>query len=295
MITLKPGDLGIDCSGFRLDTAAKVSAAKAAGCRFLIRYSAGVGGSNYNTHFKLITPAEHRALLADGFDIIANSEWYETRVTEGYNAGLADGKADLALWKSCGHARGATIYPSWDAAAVSSKFTAVDNYIKGFRAGLGGYYNLYVGNGIYAGTPYLKHAIAAGVIKRGWRPNASSWSNDGLPYQPDVSTVAKRTALVASALGKTPAHIYQTGNYWFSKNADENLLLRANVGSHWDAVRAATAPAPAPAPAPVKPHYHLPQAIPTNALVSKDGAWAWFANEDGRIDVRHNGVHVRYI
>jgi hypothetical protein len=229
LASVSVGQLGVDYSGYR-PAAGKV---RKDGANFIIRYSAGAGNSQANTQWKLCGKGEIAAAVNVGMDFIANSEWYESRITEGAGAGKADGTADLAFWKSRGLAKGATIYVSWDAAPLTSHWAGVDAYLKAYNAALKGYYHV----GAYAGTPYLKHALSKGIILYGWRPNAGSWSNDGLPYQPSTNSAAKRAALVVQANGHTPAAIWQTGNYWYSKNADENLIVRPNVGSHLQALR----------------------------------------------------------
>jgi hypothetical protein len=249
---LKPGDLGIDYSYSR---PGPKNIAKA-GAKFVLRYTAGAAsdpnnGSHHLNAGKLITPREFDALLHAGLDVIANDEWYETRVTEGRAAGEQDAKAAAALWKACGYAEGATIYASWDAAPAASQWAAVDAYRAGYEkvaSDIGGYQL-----DMYAGTPYLRHFAAQhhteGADAYGWRPNAGSWSNDGLPYQPATRTKAQRTKLLHQALTATPAAIWQTGNYWFGKTCDENMILRTPVGSHLEAV-AAHQPLPKPKPKP---------------------------------------------
>jgi hypothetical protein len=236
-MTLAVGDVGIDFSGARPGEAA----IKAAGAKFIMRYSAGLGNNNTNTHWKLCEPGEIQRAVAAGLDFIANCEWYETRVTEGAGAGQADGAADLAFWKARGLNKGASIYCSWDAAANTSLFGNVDAYLRAYNTALQGYYFV----DCYGGTQYLKHALGLRIIRYGWRPNAGSWSNDGLPYQPPNYG----RGYIAAAQAATPAAIWQTGNYWFSQNADENLLIRAACGSHLQAV---VAPPPQPTP-PIKP------------------------------------------
>lgn len=300
-VTLKPGDLGSDMSGFRLDTATKVNQFHAAGGKFVLRYSAGAasntGDPNHaSVAWKLITPAEYHHIITEVGDIIANDEWYESRMTEGAKAGTPDGHAAGALWHSCGLPKGAAIYSSWDAAPVSSKWPAVDAYCRAYRTAISTWgYTL----GAYAGTPYLRHAFSGKLLRFGWRPNAGSWSNDGIAYQPDTSTPAKRDAFFKAALCRTPAHIIQTGNYWFNKNCDENMILRVPVGSHFQALapKPAPTPAPKPTPQPAAPHYPVPSPAPASFLVHKDRAWAWYPMNDGsgRIEVRHNGVHYGYI
>jgi hypothetical protein len=330
-MSLAAAQRGIDYSYSRPSLAEAVKA----GSGFVVRYSAGAATApSHSSHAinsgKLITPAEHKAILASGQDVVANDEWYTTRITERVvlhpdrgpqqvkglealmlaakldlgdklpddhpdmltyvsSAARADSAAALALWRSCGHAKGSSIYVSWDAAPVTSKWAAVDAYLDTYDTGLGGYYHA----DCYAGSGYLRHALGLKLIRFGWRPNAGSWSGDGLPYQPDTSSAAKRAALVKLALSKTPAAIWQTGNYWFGKNADENMLLRPQIGSH---MQAAATPPPKP---PASGYYH-DDGRGATAMVSPNGNWASFLTDDGRIDVREydpkvgHGVHRRY-
>lgn len=287
-MTLSVGDVGIDYSYARpsLTTAAQ------SGAKFVIRYSAGVASdpaspSHSKNAGKLITPVEFQSILAAGLDIIANDEWYEARVTEGATAGKADGHASATLWKSCGLAKGSAIYPSWDAAPSKTKWSAVDAYLKAFAAEInrvGGYVL-----GVYAGTPYLKHALANGLVQFGWRPNAGSWSNDGLPYQPDTSTATKRFALALKAKAATPAAIWQTGNYWFNKSADEDLIVRTPVGSHLEAqISTATTT--------TKTHWwQVRRARKARLLESISGEFDVAVRNDGKVVVRRNGHFVRFL
>jgi hypothetical protein len=243
-VTLKPGDLGVDYSYARPSLAGLAQS----GARFVLRYSAGAASDpGHPSHSanagKLISPAEFKDILDASLDVIANDEWYASRISEGKAAGRADALAAARLWKACGLAKGSTIYVSWDTDPSLSKFASVGRYARAYRKALGGYYEA----GVYGGTGFLKWAFKQALIRFGWRPNAGSWSNDGLPYQPDTSTASKREALVKLALSKTPAHIWQTGNYWVGKSADEDLILRVPVGSHLEAL-ASLNPVPAPKP-----------------------------------------------
>ncbi|HEX4728906.1 MAG TPA: hypothetical protein VH298_13970, partial [Jatrophihabitans sp.] len=94
-MTLSLGSLGLDTSGAVLNE----QDAYKLGSRFRLRYSAGVGNGQSATAWKLCKPGEIAAILASGQDFIANSEWYEGRVTEGAAAGAADGAADLKFWE----------------------------------------------------------------------------------------------------------------------------------------------------------------------------------------------------
>ena len=271
-MSLQPGDRVIDYSYARprLDVAAH------AGAKAVIRYSAGAASnpahaSHKDNAGKLISPAEFKAILAAGLDVIANDEWYETRVTEGYSAGYADGKAAAALWRSCGLAKGATVYCSWDAAPVGS-YLRVRRYLRGWWDGAGHYYR----PDLYGGTPVLRalRRLPGYRISKGWRPNAGSWSNDGLPYAPNTTTPAARAALVQRARNATPASIWQTGNYWFAKTADENLIVRAPVGSHLETVAAAKPVPPPPPPKPPAP----PAATSVPVATAPDGSTLRFTN-----------------
>lgn len=249
---LAVGDKGGDYSGLRLNTAKLIAEFKTAGGKFVLRYSAGAANVNPTgfTKTKLITPAEHKYLTDNGIDIIANSEFTSTRITQGASAGTADGKADLALWKACGHAQGARIYVSWDSSPTTSLRDNVAAYLKAYDKALAGYYHV----DTYMGDAGLNYMLTHGLSLYGWHPNAEAWSNNDLGYQPDLSTPARTVNFVAGALKATKAHIVQTGNYWFSKQMDEDIIIRVPVGSHFEALVKPTPPKPpAPKPSPVPP------------------------------------------
>lgn len=237
MSPVQPGDVGIDYSGYRPPPASVVSD----GGRFILRYSAGVGNDAPNAKWKLCGSSEIADATAAGLDFIANSEWYESRITEGAAAGTADGTADLAFWKSRGLARGASIYASWDQNPARLKWRKAAAYLRAYDKALGGYYHV----DCYAGTKFLSYALGKKIIRYGWRPNAGSWSGDGLPYQPKLGP-----AILDTARQATPAHIWQTGSYWYGKQADENVILRTPVGSHLEALNPIPESKP-PTPAPV--------------------------------------------
>src|SRR4051794_18511391 len=143
-MSVKVDDVGIDFSG------APISAGEAAqaGAKFMLRYSAGAGVDAPKCQFKLCGKGEVAAAEKAGLDFIANSEFYESRLTEGATAGAADGAADLHFWKSRGLAKGASIYCSWDAAPVHHLFDEVAAYLRAYDHALGGYYHvdLYAGD-----------------------------------------------------------------------------------------------------------------------------------------------------
>jgi LysM repeat protein len=251
----KAGDLGIDSSSFRMtDSGGKLDADKTkafqqAKGKFFFRYSAGAGNGNDNTQWKLCGPDEIARLTQVG-DFIANSEWYEDRVEEGASAGKADGAADLKFWKSRGYAKGGVIFVSWDKAPDHASYDDVEDYLQAYDKALQGYYEV----GLYAGSAAIREMKKRGVIVSGWQTMSTSWSDNNLPYQPE----AKDIAIV---LKNRPAGIdvWQTGNYWFNKGADENVMLTNNVLSHLR-VKAGAKP---PVKPPVKPVKPKPKPIPS--------------------------------
>lgn len=219
--TVLRGDVGVDFSGADL-TGKQLSAA---GAKFALRYSAGAGNTDSGTKWKLCGAHEIADITLAGLDFIANSEWYETRITEGAKAGAADGAADLLFWKGCGLARGASIYISWDKAPDKALFDAVDDYLAAYYHAQGGYYDL---PSLYAGDAAIHEMRKRSRIRYGWQTMSTSWSDDGLPYQPSHQQI--QAVLLNPPAG---VDIWQNGNYWFpGKLADENIALNNNLGSH---------------------------------------------------------------
>lgn len=243
-MTLTLGSLGLDSSGASLNE----RDAYRQGSRFRLRYSAGAGNSQSATAWKLCKPGEIAAIVASGQDFIANSEWYEGRVTEGAAAGTADGAADLRFWEARGLARGATIYPSWDAAPDPSRYPAVLDYLGHYNQALQGQYRA---DGMYGGAAALAYLVAHAGLKHGWIPEATSWS--GLPgwyYQPTKAQLPETTAAVAKLAPGLSSIIWQNGNKWYNDGADENIIVLGpgNLGSHLQAGGAGPRPSDGPVP-----------------------------------------------
>jgi hypothetical protein len=236
------GDFGCDYSSARPAPGKIV----AKGGTFVVRYSAGAASVPGNPDHgrnasKLITPDEFAALDAAGLDIIANSEYDKTRVTQGASAGRDDGIADLALWKKCGLARGASIYVSWDATPFRTQWDNVAAYLTAYTEALGGFY----GVDMYGGDPVLVEMKRRGLIQFGWRPPAESWNKNKDFFK------SRDAAGVRAVSG---AHLWQNGHGWFKDgvhyDADEDMILRLPLGSHREALAAGGAPPP-PGPPPV--------------------------------------------
>lgn len=293
-MVLAVGTLGLDSAS--LDTAANLGTAKASGAKYWLRYSAGAGNGQPGTAFKLTGTGEIANLTRNGVDFIANSEWYEARCEEGYNAGHADGVADLGFWKGRGLARGASIYISWDVAPDPTKYGGVAEYYRGYRDGLGSYY---LADGGYMGIPALVHFSQIGVIKHGWIPEASSWSvpNEPIPgdYAPPAHTSwdlwqpthSQMGPAIKYLQGKLAGHklvscIWQDRNKWFGTAADENVIVIAGpLGSQMEA--AGHVPPPPPPPPPPKPpvkHYGPMHGHAVPPLIAR-GTGQYFGSIDG--------------
>ncbi len=217
------GAKGIDFSFAHLD----IDDIARNGARFVIRYSGGYGRIQNpgDVGPKLCRKGDIAAAVRAGMDFIANSEWYEGRITEGSGAGAQDGAADLAFWQDVGLHRGASIYVSWDAAPLERQFDAVASYLQAYDRALDGVYKV----DLYAGDPAIREMKRRGIINYGWRPNAGSWSGDpdGHYYQ--------RADLWHEVQNLSSASIWQNGNYWYTKHADENIILQPHCGSHLQA------------------------------------------------------------
>jgi hypothetical protein len=263
--------LGLDSSG--LNAVANAPAAKRAGIGYWFRYSAGQGNTSSKSQFKLAKVGEIAAIGKAGIQFIANSEWYANRCEEGASAGHADGVADLAFWKSRGLARGSSIYVSWDVAPSSSKYAAVEAYLRAYNTALGGYYH---GDGFYAGIPALVHFSQIGLIRHGWIPSAAGWSTPNLDISDNYAPPAKTAwdlwfptqSQVQPAMdwikGRMAGHklvscVWQDGNQHFNHGADDNvILLPGPLGSHQEAAAGGgTGPIVKPpvTPPPATKHY----------------------------------------
>lgn len=274
-----PGDVLLDASFQRVSP----RAAARAGVRGLIRYTAGAATapahpSHGDVARKLITEREFAGVTAADLDVVANDEWYSTRIQEGKPAAELDAAAAARFWRRCGLAPAAAIYPSWDAAPVRELWPVVDAYLTAYAHVIAseGY-----ALGVYAGTPYLAHALDAGIIGAGWRPDAGDWSRDGIAWQPNTRTARRRRRLVAEFAKHSPAALVQTGNTWFGGGADENLVIRTPIGSHLEAQAGA-----------VGHHHHHepppkpPAIVPAAAAVeSPKGAFRLTLDDHGAVHI----------
>ena len=157
------------------------------------------------SHGKILFAPEKDSLLLAGFDIALNFEWYEGRCNEGYQAGVIDGQTAFAQAKGLGYPAGKTIYFSHDTGSYN--WTAIEDYFRGVRAALGGYYKI----GAYGSYELIGHLHQKGLIEFGWQTLAWSFG------QRDPWAV-----------------IYQNGTQLYNGSVDLNEVTSTNIGSWLD-------------------------------------------------------------
>jgi hypothetical protein len=151
----------------------------------------------------------------------------------GHRRRLADGRADLAFWKSRGLAKGRR-----DLRVVGRRPVRRSGRPPTPTCGPTG-----PGSPATTARRLRRHPVPAARPRREDHrlrvaPERRLVVERRLPYQPATSTAAQASAARRAALKATPAAIWQTGNYWWSKGADECLILRP-CGSHLQALAAA--------------------------------------------------------
>lgn len=193
-----------------------LAAVRAAGYTGVLRY---VCPDNVASHGKLISKAEADAIRAAGLDLTLNFEWYETRPTKGYAAGLADAQVADAQADAVGYPLGCAIYYSVDFGAT---WGAVSDYFHGVKAASRRPI------GVYGGIPIIRAAIDSGLARFGWVTNAASWS--GLSSWSAVASAAKADPthchLLQHLHSNTPLHVAGSADTDF----DPNTVLSASYG-----------------------------------------------------------------
>lgn len=138
-------------------------------CRY-VGYFSGYDMNNIATsQSKCLWPGEAKQLLALGIDIVSNFEWYNTRPTEGFDAGVTDARIAAIIHAACGGPATAPIYFSVD---FPSDGTSVVDYFKGVASVLG-----IDRTGAYGGYDCIKHLLDNNLIKWAWQTYAWSGTN----------------------------------------------------------------------------------------------------------------------
>lgn len=141
------------------------NALKAAGYEGVMRY---LCPDLPATHGKLILPPEYDALLAAGLTVTCNFEWFQTRPTQGHDAGYSDAQIANQQAVALGYPAGRVIYYSVD---TGTTVDAVRPYFQGIHDAAGPYLV-----GFYGGQPIGLELMREGLVSHLWIANAASWS-----------------------------------------------------------------------------------------------------------------------
>jgi hypothetical protein len=155
-----PNNQGVDYSFGR----PTLSTLKGLGYNFAVRY-VSPGSSNKN-----ISATEAANLKAAGIDIILVFESSTNRITAGYDAGFADAQTAMSQGAAAGAPANFFCYFACDFDAQASDQTAINAYLDGAAAAMGGVSRV----GLYAGYNVIKRTLDAGKASKGWQTVA--WS-----------------------------------------------------------------------------------------------------------------------
>ncbi|RKN74990.1 DUF1906 domain-containing protein [Paenibacillus ginsengarvi] len=169
---------GFDCATSLTETTA--AAFRADGHAFVCRYLVPSG-------WKRLTREEAELISEAGLEIVSVYETTADRALGGYAAGIADGKAALAVAAAVGQPEGSTIYFAVDFDATAAQMDKVIDYIHGCSLATPGY-----STGVYGSYAVVEAVRAAEACSRFWQTYA--WSRgrkaDGIhiyQYQNDIT------------------------------------------------------------------------------------------------------------
>lgn len=155
----------VDKMAFGLDyiSGPPISAMKAAGVSFVSRYVCQV---NNQTQFKIFSGQEALNNSQSGIAMVTNYEWYESRSTEGYNAGVNDAHLADGMARDRGMPADRPIYFSVD---FDASVGQVSEYFRGVNDAIG-----VVRTGVYGSYGICKDLKAQGRVQWCWQTYA--WS-----------------------------------------------------------------------------------------------------------------------
>ena len=165
---------------------------KAAGVAFVCRYTGYFAGYNdaqpQTPQGKCLTPEEAKALSQAGISVVSNYEWYETRPTEGYAAGVWDAQEAQKIHLACGGPANRPIYFSVDFDASGPD---VLDYFHGVASVIG-----LSRTGVYGSYRVLQYLFDQAAIAWGWQTYA--WS--GGAWEPRAHIQQYNNAVIMSGL-----------------------------------------------------------------------------------------------
>ena len=144
---------------------------KSAGNQFVVRYlyPPQTGG-------KGLTASEVLALRKERLDVVFCFEYYEGRMKEGYNAGVADAKTAINCAASIKAPEEFFCYFACDFPAGKDDQAAINAYLDGAASILG-----ISRVGFYGGYGAMQRVLDAGKASAGWQTYAWSSDEDGQP------------------------------------------------------------------------------------------------------------------
>lgn len=156
--------LGVDCAGRPYGEAVAQSPYSLI-CRYLSDGGASLPG-------KQLHPDEAADYIGHDVALVSNWETYETRMSEGHDAGYQDARTAWNVHKACGGPDGATVYFSCDYDSPESDQVGINAYLQGAVDYLG-----IDSVGIYAGFHVARRARAAFPGLKVWQTAAWSGGN----------------------------------------------------------------------------------------------------------------------
>lgn len=228
------GDKWVDYSLAR----PSLASLKAAGIKGVCRYVCYLNGI---TDPKVIFKPEYDALVAAGFDVLLNYEWYQARMNEGAASGTFDGRVAVQQAKALGHPAGAVIVFSEDTGETVP--SAVAAYLDAARAAMGGYYRV----GIYGNADIVDAMVGGGHAAMGWQTLA--WSNGRVSAK---------------------ASLYQNGFQSVIGGADDDVVLRVPLYSRLEVLQGADMPLTAADLAAIRQEMIAVLADPTHAYLQDE-------------------------
>lgn len=179
------------------------------------------------------TPARLKQVHGLGAGAEMNFEWYSNRALEGYNAGVTDGRMAgaqvRALAKAVGYSAGTRIIVTFsvDFDTNPGQYPAIDAYLRGAQAGLGGLADA----GDYGEYDLVMHTAKVGTSHAEWQTYA--WSQGQF------------------AAGIADFYQWQNSMTLGGASVDfDQVIDAAKLGAWWPPSHPLNKPTPSPKPVP---------------------------------------------
>jgi hypothetical protein len=143
---------------------------------------------------KILLKPEYDHLLALGYTVLLNWEWFAARWLAGYAGGVEDGREARRQARALGAPDSAVIVQSVDTNIATNQYGVACEYQRGFNDGGG------CGpQGIYGTDGLLRVAVARGLVKVCWQAAARGWVDNA--NDSPVANLIQRHALSTTTYG----------------------------------------------------------------------------------------------